>query len=53
MSEELSAQAKWLALQDPIDEVEGLASLLLFGAVGDLVSIKLEIKPANGDGLHG
>src|ERR1700683_956052 len=51
--DELGAQAERFPLQQGIDEVHGLTSLLPVTAVGDLSGVKLQGQPVNGNCFHG
>lgn len=53
VDDELGSQTGGLALEDLIDELNGLIGLLGRIAVGDLAGLKLEIHPADSDGVHG
>ncbi len=51
VSNQLCAQA-WFSLQDHIDEVNGLAGLLLLVSSRDLIGVELQDQPMDGDGSH-
>src|SRR6059058_957628 len=50
--EELSTQAEGLSLKNAIDEINSLLGLLLVASLGDLIGVKLQGQPVDGDGFH-